>query len=78
MPSLLVPPPLDHAVGWCLLAGWVVAALGGAAGLFDDGHDPLRGVVEAAFAAQVEDLALAAEHGGDDPCFSGELVGEAG
>ena len=48
-------------------AGWPVAALGGAAALFEGLGDPLCSGVEAPGAAEVEDLRLPAEDGGDDP-----------
>jgi hypothetical protein len=55
-----------------------IAALDGAAALFDGGHDPLRAVGEAAGAAQVEDLGVAVEDGGDDPRLAGQLAGQDG
>ena len=46
---------------------WPVAADGGAAVLFEAGCDALVLVVEPLGAAEVEDLGLPAEDGGDDP-----------
>src|SRR5690349_1780717 len=72
------------AVGPALLvmqvgaAGWLVAALGLAAAGFDHLGDALGVVVEAAFAADVEDLGSSAEDGGDDPGFAGHSAGQAG
>ena len=59
-------------------AGWPVAALGGAATLFEGLGDPLRAGVEAPGAAEVEDLGLPVEDRGDDPGLTGELASQGG
>ena len=58
--------------------GWSVAVLGGAA-LVSDGHGEALGLgVEAASAAEVEDLGPAVEDGGDDPVVTREASGLGG
>ena len=59
-------------------SGGPVAALGGAAALLEGHHDPLGLGVEPPGAAQVEDLRLAAEHGGDDAGLAGQSAGGVG
>ena len=59
-------------------AGWPVAALGGAAALFEGLGDPLGSGVEAPGAAEVEDLGLPAEDGGDDPGLARQSPSLAG
>ena len=59
-------------------AGWGVAAFDVAAAGFDGLGDALGFVVEATCSAEVEDLGLAAEDGGDDPGFAGQPAGGAG
>jgi hypothetical protein len=59
-------------------AGWGVAALDFAAAGLDGLDDALGFVGEAVGAAEVEDLGLAAEDGGDDPGFAGQAAGGAG
>ena len=58
--------------------GWGVAALGGAAAVAVGEGDPLGFGVEAARAAEVEDLGRAAEDGGDDPGPAGQPARLAG
>src|SRR5680860_1402511 len=66
--------PRDVVVG-VAHRGWPVAVLGGAA-LVADGHpDALGFAVEAAFAADVEDLRLRAEDDRDDPGGTGQSAG---
>ena len=61
------------------LAGGSVAALGGAGGSVAQGEGDALGLgVEAAGAAEVEDLGLPAEHGGDDPGPAGQAAGLGG
>ncbi len=58
--------------------GWGVTAVGGAAAVPQREGDPLGLGVETASAAEVEDLGVAAEDGGDDPGPAGEPAGLAG
>ena len=58
--------------------GWGVAAVGGAAAVALGEGDPLGFGVEAALPAEVEDLGVAAEDGGDDPGPAGEPAGLTG
>jgi len=58
--------------------GGPVAPLGGAAAVAQGERDPLGFGVEAAFAAEVEDLGDAVEDGGDDPSRAREPPGFAG
>src|SRR3954468_5844858 len=59
-------------------AGWCVAALDFAAAGFDGLGDPLGLAVEAVLAAEVEDLGLGVEDGGDDPGLTRQPAGGAG
>ena len=59
-------------------SGWQVAALGGAAVVAQGEGEALGGGVEAAGAAEVEDLGGAAEDGGDDAGLAGQAAGLAG
>ena len=59
-------------------AGWCVAAFDLAAAGFDGLDDALGFGGEAFLAAEVEDLGLPAENGGDDPGFAGQAAGGAG
>src|SRR4051795_3329991 len=72
------PGAVDPAGGGVEVAGsgWSVAALDLAAADLDGLGDPLCFVVEAFLAAEVEDLGLAAQHGGDDPGLTGEPAGQ--
>jgi len=56
-------------------AGWPVTALRGATALLQGEGDPLGFGVEPGLPAQVEDLGVGAEDGGDDPGPAGEPPG---
>ena len=56
----------------------MVAADGGAAALLEGEDEALGGCVEAAFAAEVEDVGGAVEDGGDDAVAAGEVAGGGG
>jgi hypothetical protein len=55
--------------------GWPITVLGGAALVPDDHRDALGLTVEAALAADVEDLGPPAEHDRDDPRGTGQSAG---
>ena len=78
--STLVAPPADQGWSWWAWqqAGWGLAVLGGAAAVADAHRDPHGLGVQAAFAADVEDLGLPAEHDRDDPGGAGEPSGLGG
>ena len=58
--------------------GWGVATVGGAAAVAVGEGDPLGLGVEAALPAEVEDLGVTAEDGGDDPGPTGDPPGLTG
>ena len=59
-------------------SAWGVAAFGLAAALLDGLEDALGFAAEPVLAAEVEDLGLAAEDGGDDPGVGGQAPGLSG